>query len=50
MEVFLVKAELELIRFDISDIVTTSGGVICEIPDLPPEDGGDGSDGCTTVA
>lgn len=45
-----MRAELELTRFNLSDVITTSGVVECEIPDLPPEDGGDGSDGCTTVA
>lgn len=40
-----MKFELEINKFDVSDIITTSGEVIdCEIPGLPVSEGGNEPD------
>ena len=41
-----MKAELEIVSFDVSDIVTTSG---CIQPDVPTDFGGDKPPECDKV-
>lgn len=44
IEVFIVKFELEIVRFDVADIITTSG---CPgNPNLPPALGGNKAVSC----
>lgn len=30
-----MKFELEVVRFDVADVVTTSGGAVCANPNMP---------------
>lgn len=34
-EVIIVKANFEIVRFDVEDVITTSGGVSCALPEVP---------------